>query len=216
MSSARSHPAPTASADLRAPVPAVDLRRRLHPLYDPPREPVLVDVPELTCLMIDGHGAPAGEEYQGALAALFALSYGLHFALKRSGVVDAPVMPLETLWELPGGAAHPEDPSGWGWTALMVQPDEVDQKALGAVLPAAVLRAPAAKAVRLSRFGEGRCAQVLHVGPYDAEGPTIERLHAFVAEQGLALRGRHHEIYLGDPRRARPDRLRTVLRQPVA
>jgi hypothetical protein len=200
-------PAPTAATDLPAPVPAVDLRRRLQALYDPPREPVLVDVPELTCLMIDGPGAPRGEEYEAALAALLALSDGLHFALQRSGVVDAPVMPLETL----------RDPSGReGWTALVVQPDEVDQKALAAVLPAAVLRAPAAKVARLTRFAEGRCAQVLHVGPGEAAGATIERLHAFLAEQGLRPRGRHHEIHLGDPRGAPSERLRTLLRRPVA
>jgi hypothetical protein len=208
-------------ADMAAP----DLKKTLAPLFNPPRQPVLVDVPELGYLMIDGKGAPdEGAEYpttdfQQAFAALFPVVYTIKFGLKRRGLV-MPVLPLEALWFTGGDGGFdmnvPQDQ--WGWRAMLAVSDDVTP----AIFEDAVAAVRAKKGnssqldrLRFERWREGRCAQVMHVGPYSAERPTIEGLHAFIAGQGLKQRGAHHEIYLGDPRRADPAKLKTVLRQPV-
>jgi hypothetical protein len=113
------------------------------------------------------------------------------------------------------------DKSVWDWTMMIRQPDAVTEDLLREMIMQVQQKKglPAVAQVRLERFTEGRAAQILHVGPYSAEGPTITRLHAFIEEQGHGFDGRvqkHHEIYLGDPRRAAPERLRTIIRQPVA
>jgi hypothetical protein len=128
------------------------------------------------------------------------------------------VLPLEGLWwvaDRSGFSSSRKD--HWDWTAMIRQPEEVDRALLAeAVRTATASRAlAAARRLRLERFAEGRAAQVLHLGPYATAGPTIERLHAFIAEQGYAPSGKHHEIYLSDPRRAAPERLKTVVRQPI-
>jgi hypothetical protein len=181
----------------------------------------VVEVPELAFLMIDGHGDPnTAPEYAEALEALYAVAYTAKFALKRApGGIDYAVMPLEGLWWTPDMATFTTaDKSAWDWTMMIVQPDpvtaEVVEEARATVARTKGLEAIAR--VRLERFAEGRAAQVMHVGPFAAEGPTIERLHAFIAERGLGRAGKHHEIYLSDPRRTAPERLRTILRQPVA
>ncbi len=166
--------------------------------------------------MIEGDADPdSGDAYRQAVAALYSVAYTLKYTLKRDGALDYPVMPLEGLWwpENPTGAAAPR----WCWTVMLLQPDVITGELLGeAVEQAARKRAiPAAGRLRLERFSEGLCAQVLHVGPYEGQGETISALHAFIAEQGYSRRGKLHEIYLGDPRRSAPDRLRTIIRQPV-
>lgn len=199
---------------------SIDLRRELAGCYAAGRTPALVDVPELGCLMVDGQGDPnTSTAYRQAVEALFTLSWTLRFALKKAGVLEYKVMPLEGLWWTPDMADFSvTDKDAWHWTALIVQPDAVDQARLDAARAAAAAKhdAPPLDRVRLERWTEGRCAQVMHTGPYAAEAPTIAALHAFIAEQGLHRRGRHHEIYLGDPRRSAPEKLRTVIRQPVA
>ena len=188
-------------------------------LYRAAREPALVDVPVLPFLMVDGHGDPnVSGQFRDAVQALYAVSYGLRFALKRAGGPDVRVAPLEGLWWADDLTVfRAGDKAAWDWTAMIRQPPEVTPALLAETVRAACAKKelPAAAALRLEPFEEGRAAQVLHVGPYADEGPTIERLHAFVAAQGLALRGKHHEIYLGDPRRAAPERLKTIIRQPV-
>ena len=199
----------------------VDRARELGILYAPGREPALVDVPELSFLMIDGHGDPnVAPEYAQALEALYSVSYTLKFMLKRGPrQIDYKVMPLEGLWWVPHMAsfstARKDD---WDWTMMIAQPEEVDGSMVEEAVEAAARKKdlPAASQLRLESFAEGRAAQVLHVGPYSEEGPTIERLHAFIAGEGLERAGKHHEIYLGDPRRTAPERLKTVVRQPVA
>jgi hypothetical protein len=109
-----------------------------------------------------------------------------------------------------------DDKSNWSWTAMITQPDVVTDELVQRSIPEASKKLPAATRLRLDRFGEGRAAQVLHLGPYSAERPTIERLHAFIAEAGYRPRGKHHEIYLSDPSRAEPAKLKTILRQPIA
>jgi hypothetical protein len=202
-------------------VRTVDLRRELSSLYTATAEPALVDVPELPYLMIDGAGDPnSAPEYAEAVQALYSVAYTIRFALKRGAdPVDAPVMPLEGLWWVPDMRTFTvEDKSAWLWTLLILQspavtPSLVDDAGATALRKKGL---PAIERVRFETFAEGRAAQVLHRGPYSAEGPTIAALHRFIADQGLALTGKHHEIYLGDPRRAAPEKLRTIIRQPVA
>lgn len=208
-------------ADMAAP----DLKKTLAPLFNPPRQPVLVDVPELGYLMIDGKGAPdEGAEYpttdfQQAFAALFPVVYTIKFGLKRSGLV-MPILPLEALWFTGGDGGFdmnvPQDQ--WGWRAMLAVSDDVTPAIFDdAVAEVRAKKGNSSQLERLcfERWREGRCAQVMHVGPYSAERPTIEGLHAFILAQGLKQRGAHHELYLGDPRRADPAKLKTVLRQPV-
>jgi hypothetical protein len=207
-----------------------ELKKALSPLYNPPRRPVLVDVPELGYLMIDGHGAPdeapAGEgadypttDFQKAFAALFPVIYTIKFGLKPSGVV-VPILPLEALWFTADDDSFDMNvpPEKWGWRVLMAVSNDVTPAVFDAAL-AEVRRkkgnSDSLDRLRLERWREGRCAQVMHIGPYSAERPTIEGLHAFIAASGCRPRGAHHEIYLGDPRRGDPAKLKTVLRQPV-
>jgi hypothetical protein len=202
-------------------VTTIDLRRELSALYSATREPAFVDVPELSFLMIDGHGDPnSAPAYADAVQALYSVAYTIRFALKRAPeAVDAPVMPMEGLWWTPDMATFStDDKSQWDWTMMIVVPEQVAAAVVDDARAAAARKHPLASLdrVRLERFAEGRCAQVLHVGPYSAEGPTIAALHAFIAEQGCTLAGKHHEIYLGDPRRSAPEKLRTIVRQPVA
>jgi hypothetical protein len=153
-------------------------------------QPELVDVPERLLLAVDGSGAPEGPAFAAALGALYA----------AAGPGDP--APLEGLWwSRSPGELDLDDREGWRWTLLLPAP-------AGAV-------PPAGGPVRLERLAEGLVAQVLHVGPYEEEGPTIARLHAWIAEQGLERHGRHHEVYLDDPRTTPPERLRTILRHPV-
>jgi hypothetical protein len=201
----------------------IDLVRAQPALYRPPRTPVIVDVPEMSFLMLDGTGDPnTSAEYAAAIAALYSVSYTIKFTLRRAPQgSDYKVLPLEGLWWADDvaafGLAQKQD---WRWTMMIGQPD-LATPALVAQACAEVLRTkrlPAVSRVRLERFHEGRCAQVMYVGPYSEEAPTIAALHAFIRTQGYTFDGRrqkHHEIYLSDPRRTAPTKLRTVIRQPM-
>ena len=189
-----------------------------------------IDVPEMSFLMVDGEGDPnvppeQDASFHEALQALYAVSYGLRFGLKHEGI-EFTVAPLEALWwteDGPGIVPTAATPAGgWHWTALMWQPDVVTVEQVERFRLEAERKATAKKEprpglarIRFERWREGPSAQILHIGPYDAEAPTIARLHEAIEARGLRLRGRHHEIYLGDPRRTAPERLKTVLRQPV-
>jgi hypothetical protein len=189
-------------------------------LYSPSAKAcMLVDVPKMRFLMVDGSGDPnTSQDFQEAIQAFYGASYTLKFALKKSGGPQFRVMPLEALWWTDaGGRLDPDSKSSWSWTAMIHQPDfatdamiDEAKRQAGAKRPL-----PALSKMRFERFEEGLSAQVMHVGPYAEERPTIEKLHAFIAEQGCEPAGKHHEIYLGDPRRAAPDKLKTVIRQPV-
>ena len=195
---------------------AVDHAEPTPALYRARRTPVLVDVPALGFLVIDGRGDPnTSQRFRNAVQALYAVSYAIKFALERSGAPARRVGPLECLWTTRGSWTG--DKSSWAWTAMIGQPGAVTRDLVerAASDVAGKRHLDLAGELRLRRFNEGRAAQVLHVGPYADEGPTIELLHAFIRERGLALRGRHHEIYLSDPRRTSQERLRTIIRQPV-
>jgi hypothetical protein len=199
----------------------VDFRREHKQLYSPPRTPVIVDVPELRFLMVDGHGDPnSSPEYAHAIEALYSISYTLKFTLKNApDGLDYAVMPLEGLWWAKDMSTFATgEKSAWDWTAMIAQPDLVSDELLAQAKEKAGKRRELAAAalVRLESFREGEAAQIMHVGPYSAEGPTIALLHEFIAAAGHTLRGKHHEIYLGDPRRTAPERLRTVIRQPLS
>jgi hypothetical protein len=198
----------------------IDMTREHRELYAPGREPVMVEVPEFSFAMIDGHGDPnVASAYREAIEALYSVSYTLKFALKRGPQqLDYRVMPLEGLWWTPDMADFStKRKADWDWTMMIRQPEEVTQEAFEQAVATAAAKKelPAATALRLERLTEGPAAQLLYVGPYADEGPAIERLHAFIAEQRFRRAGKHHEIYLGDPRRAAPEKLKTIVRQPV-
>lgn len=201
--------------------PKLDLVKERRDLYRPSlRAPAMVDVPDMSFLMVDGRGDPnTTPEYAQALNALYAVSYGVKFTLKRSGVVDFKVMPLEGLWWSDRMSDFAQGRrEGWKWTMMIAQPPMVTSDIIDPEIAEAARKKdlPALDGLVFRSFREGLCAQIMHVGPYSAEGPTIEKLHGFIAEQGYTRSGKHHEIYLGDPRRTQPDRLKTVIRQPVS
>jgi hypothetical protein len=195
----------------------IDLRKRLKYLYSPSASKAqTVEVPELRFIMVDGRGDPNGPEFGDAINALYGLSYTLKFTIKKEDALDYPVMAIEELWW--GGSAgfNVADRKSWNWTAMIVQPESVTpalfKRAVDEVRKKK--RINALELARLEAFHEGLSAQILHVGPYSAEPPTIQRLRDYIKENGGKPRGRHHEIYLGDPRRTSPSKLRTILRQP--
>lgn len=198
----------------------IDFKKKLKHLYRPsPKKPVVIDVPEMNFLMVDGKGYPGtSKEYTEAIEVLYGVSYPLKFALKKGGVLDYVVMPLESLWWIEGKEEFdPEAKDDWRWTSMIMQPDEVTLDFLSDTIE--VVREKkdlaALSKLRLESYYEGLSVQIMHIGPYSEEAPTIERLHNFAEEQGFKLRGKHHEIYLGDPRRTAPEKLKTVIRQPV-
>ncbi len=200
-----------------------DLVRQHRALYNPSwKHPAVVEVPVLSFLMVDGRGAPESEVYQEAVQAMYGTAYTLKFSLRNADAErDFKVGPLEGLWwsdlERPGLDDLRADREAWNWTLMTAVPDGVTAaEAAAAAEQAARKRRPSVPLeVRFERFEEGLAAQLLHIGPYSEEWPTIERLHTWVAGQGYELHGRHHEIYLSDPRRTAPERLKTVVRHPV-
>jgi hypothetical protein len=202
----------------------LDMKQELEGLYAPPRYPVLVEIPSLTYLMIDGvirdGSAAPGEDprFRRAIGSLYAVSYALRSDGKTAGR-DFVVMPLEGRFATDGT----EDASfelGQGpmrWTLMMLQPPWITQEhvagAVNTLVAARRLAAP--PDIRVETLAEGRAAQVLHVGPYWEERPTIEKLRAFIAEHGLLPRPGRHEIYLSDPYRTPPEWRKTVIRMPV-
>jgi hypothetical protein len=184
-----------------------------------PRQPVLVKVPALKYLMVDGQGDPAKcPAFRDAIGALYGLAYTMKFMLKARGVTEAVPMPLEGLFWADDMSAFMKARRGqWKWTLMLLQPPAVDAKLLKAARTELLRKKKNAKLplVRLARFAEGTCAQVLHLGPYAAERPTIEGLHRFIRESGYELAGRHHEIYLSQPGRGDPAKMKTVVRQPM-
>lgn len=182
--------------------------------------PVLVDVPARPYLMIDGAGDPnTVDAYREALEAIYPLAYGLRAAIKvRTGDAYA-VMPLEGLWWVPNKERFSlDDRSDWLWTAMICLPDAVTDAMAEEVLPAVTAKKhlAAGTKARVEHFGDGTAAQVLHIGPYANEAPTIAALHRYIADHGYAFAGKHHEIYLSDPRKGDPAKLRTIIRQPIA
>jgi hypothetical protein len=201
----------------------IDFKKELSALYNPSsREFAVVEVPEMQFLMVDGHGDPnTAPAYQEAVEALYAVAYKLKFMSKKQCEKDYVVPPLEGLWWADDMETFTlkRDKSAWDWTMMIMQPEwitpEMFAQAVDEVQKSKAL--PALSKVRLERYAEGLAVQILHIGSYDAEAPTLERLHReFIPHNGYVMSGKHHEIYLGDPRKVAPEKLKTVLRQPVA
>lgn len=198
----------------------IDLKKELKHLYQPSaKEVVQVEVPTFQFLMVDGEGDPnTSQEYAQAVEALFSVSYTAKFMVKKGAQgVDYAVMPLEGLWWADDMSVFiANDKSRWKWTMMIMQPHfvatEVIQAAISEVKRKKAL--PAVGKLRLEAFSEGNCAQVLHIGPFSEEGPTIERLHSFI-DARTGRDGKHHEIYLSDIRRADPAKWKTIIRHPI-
>ncbi len=198
----------------------VDVKKQFPLLYRVSSKQVSeVDVPPLRYLMIDGEGDPnISSEYARAIEALFSVSYVTKFAVKRgSPGIEYGVMPLEGLWWADDWSAFiAAEKSKWKWTMMILQPDFVPDDVVHQAIDDVVAKKSldAAKNLRLEIFHEGRSAQILHIGPFSEEGPTIEKVHQYIDEKS-AKRGKHHEIYLSDIRRAAPEKWKTIIRQPM-
>ncbi len=199
----------------------VDLRKELKHLYHASAKgPVEVDVPPLRYLMVDGKGDPnSSQAYSQAVEALFSVSYTAKFMVKKGvQALDYAVMPLEGLWWADDlNAFTANDRAQWQWTMMILQPDFVSDATLKTAIAdvGKKKQLPGLSRLRLEICTEGRCAQILHVGPFTEEGPTVERLHDFI-DVRAKRRGKHHEIYLSDIRRAAPAKWKTIIRQPMA
>jgi hypothetical protein len=199
----------------------IDFKKTLKHLYNPPKKFIVVDVPEMQFLMVDGEGDPnKAQEYQDALEALYGVAYKLKFTSKNTLDKDYVVPPLEGLWWADDMDFFTEfrDKDRWKWRMMIMTPEwislEMFSDARQQVSKAKTL--PTLEKVRLGRYHEGLSVQILHVGSYDDEAPTLARLHKeYLPENGYVENGLHHEIYLSDPRRVVPEKLKTVLRQPV-
>ena len=196
-------------------MPSYDIKKALPALYAPkPGGFHVVDVPEIAFLMVDGHGDPnTSPAYTEAVTALYTLSYTVRaIATTDLGRVHT-VGPLEGLWSADDPAVFvTRQKSAWDWTMMISQPAWITPD----IVEAAKRKKKAVDGVRFASYAEGRSVQVLHVGSYDDEGPVLAALHReYLPEHGFTFNGRHHEVYLSDPRRTAPEKLRTILRQPV-
>jgi hypothetical protein len=200
----------------------VDFKKTLPHLYNPPqKEFVLVEVPSLNYLMIDGHGDPnRARAYQEALEALYAVAFKLKFMSKNSLDKDYVVPPLEGLWWAGDMDSFTisRDKSAWDWTMMIMTPDWISEDLLATAVAEVCSKKnpPALPKLRLETYEERLAVQTLHIGSYDDEGPVLARLHQeWLPQHGYIENGKHHEIYLSDPRKVPPEKLKTILRQPI-
>ena len=199
----------------------LDLKKELKEFYRASaKKPNMIDVPEGKFITITGRGAPGGPAYQGALNALYSVAYTLKFKCKAEGK-DFTVMNLEGLWwwDDPSITDFAEAPprEEWNWKSMIRMPDFVSEEMIEEVKQIVKEKKviKEVEEIKLETFHEGLSAQILHIGPFSDEGPTVKRLHDFIEEKGYRMRGLHHEIYMSDPRRVPPERWKTIIRQPV-
>ncbi len=197
----------------------VDFKKALKQLYNPSKDSFhLVEVPQMNFLMLDGKGDPnTSLDYQQAIDALYTISYGIKFALKSEGY-DHIVPPLEGLWWMEKmDEFNLANKDRWEWTMMIMQPEWITTTWVEKVRQDAKKKKSNASLsdVRFESFNEGLAVQILYTGAYEKEAPTIVEMHMFIATNGYQANGKHHEIYLGDPRKTSPDRLQTILRQPI-
>jgi hypothetical protein len=198
----------------------IDFKKHYKNLYQTSaKEVVRLEVPPLNYFMIDGEGDPnTSPAYAAAVEALFTLSYTLKFMIKKGELaIDYGVMPLEGLWWADDMASFSVDnKADWKWTMMIMQPEFITRdlvdKAIAEV--ARKKQLAALSKIRFEAFNEGLCAQLLHIGPFSEEGPSVAKIHAYIETNG-ALAGKHHEIYLSDIRRAAPEKWKTIIRQPM-
>jgi hypothetical protein len=208
----------------------LDLKKMLKAYYQPSaKNPEIIRVPRFQFAMLDGAIEPGclpgdSPAFQQAVSALYGISYTLKFMLKQrsENPIDYPVMALEGLWWVEDGQFDIRVADNWKWTVMILQPEVITPEIFAAGL--AQLRKkrgdqPVFARLRLETFEEGMCVQMMHIGPYATEPASVERMHDFAAQQGYGVHlgdgGKHHEIYLSDPRKAAPEKMKTVLRQPV-
>jgi len=202
-------------------MPKIDFKKELKHLYGPSAKKFeVVDVPPMNFLMIDGHGDPnTAQEYKDAVEALYAVAYALKFMSKKEKGVDYGVPPSEGLWWVENMEEFTtEDKSAWDWTMMIMQPEWITQEMVEEAVKQVEKKKnlPALSKLRLETYHEGLAVQILHIGSYDDEAPTIAKMHhEFMPENGYEPAGKHHEIYLSDPRKVAPEKLKTILRQPV-
>ena len=200
----------------------IDFKKELKHLYKPSvKSAERVTIPGMNFLMIDGQGDPnTSQEFQDALESLYSVSYALKFMVKKGDMAtDYGVMPLEGLWWSDDMSTFSVDcKEAWKWTLMIMQPEFISQAMVeGAIKQVRAKKNPVSLSqLRFALFEEGEAAQIMHVGPFSEEGPTIEKVHAFIEESGKVRRGKHHEIYLSDIRRANPAKWKTVIRQPYS
>lgn len=198
----------------------IDFKKTLKEYYVPPKEFVILDLPKMQFIMVDGHGDPnTAQEYQDAVEALYAVAYKMKFISKKTLEKDYTVPPLEGLWWAEDMSTFlTREKSQWDWTMMIMTPEwitaEIFNEAFQQVRKA---KDPASlDLVRLEHYHEGLSVQIMHIGSYDDEGPVLAQMHNdFIPNNDLVENGKHHEIYLSDPRRVAPEKLKTVLRQPV-
>ena len=207
-------------------IPAkIDFKKTQKELYQPKaKEVVIVEVPEMKFLMIDGMGSPGdSKEYQEALATIYPVAFKTKFLSKAKGK-DYVVPPLEGLWwadDMNDYRSGVRDK--WKWTMMIMQPDWISKQMIEEAIEITRKNKPELSELlnklRLESYIEGKSAQIMHLGPFSEEGPTIDKVHVFIEESGGNFDGlthKHHEIYLSDPRRAKPENMKTVIRQPFS
>ena len=200
----------------------VDFKKKLKHIYKPTTKKVeIVEVPPMNFLMVDGTGDPnTSQSFSDAIEALFPLAYTLKFMIKKGDTgIDYGVLPLEALWwadDMSAFTAGNKDT--WKWTLMIMQPEFITREMIKeAMTEVERKKKPVSlQLIRFESFEEGKVAQTLHIGPFSEEGPTIERIHSFIEDEGSQRTGKHHEIYLSDIRRAAPEKWKTVVRQPMS
>ena len=199
----------------------IDYKKEFKHLYRSSAKKVeVVEVSKMNFLMIDGDGGPNHPTFQNAIEVLFPLSYTLKFMIKKSDIgIDYGVLPLEGLWWADDMSSFIKDKKDdWKWTLMIMQPELVKKEmVVKAIEEVRKKKNPVAlPLVRFESFSEGKVAQIMHIGPFSEEGPTVEKLHSFIGDSGRQRSGKHHEIYLSDIRRAAPEKLKTIIRQPMS
>lgn len=206
-------------------MPKVDLKIENKELYNPSAKEVsIVDVPEMSFLMIDGEGDPnISQEYQDSIEALFSVSFKVKFLSEKENSQDYVVMPLEGLWWVENMEDfNIQDKSGWIWTAMIRQPDFITKNMIKKAIQEVEKKKnlPALPRIKFQSLHEGLSAQIMYIGPYSEESTTMEKLHNFIEETGYEFDGslpgeKHHEIYISNIRRTKPEKLKTIIRQPM-
>ncbi|MGE5680619.1 MAG: GyrI-like domain-containing protein [Bacillota bacterium] len=213
----------------------IDFKKEFKELFNPPVSKVsVVDVPEMNFIMVDGKGDPNNSElFNDAVESLYSVAYSVKFSLKRQyskaslseasvtedkAFPDYTVPPLEGLWWCGDntGQFNIDDKETWKWTLMIMQPDFITPADIDSAVRnvSGKKKLESLRSIRFEKYKEGRTAQIMHIGPYADEAPSVKRLHCFIQENGYRLSGKHHEIYLSDPKKSKPEKMKTIIRQP--
>jgi hypothetical protein len=190
----------------------IDLFKEHKAEYKAPKKPQLVETTPAFYLAIEGQGEPGGEDFTSKIGAMYGMAFTVKMTRKSEGKGDYAICKLEACWQF-----ESDNQKDWRWVLMIRTPDMVEAADLAAAASKLEEKGKGdhVREVRLEKISEGRCVQMLHVGPYDKEVETVQNMEQFAREQGLEFHGEHHEIYISDPRRTPPERLKTILRRPV-